>query len=197
MIDLDSIDVLSDSERAAIRKHCRLSGSIVRILDIRTFLIEQIHEKRSVFKRRLFKIHDPKLQLLYGKILFGGEKHLTSYSSFPCCFRSYLENVLFQEVPDAKDRGASRELGFNMTAVYYNTQNVRVEEMHTAKKFDTAEWELTDEKSDRDTLLRFRDEFLGLMQSLTDIVEENWRPMEEVNKLKKEIRCYKKATESV
>jgi hypothetical protein len=36
--------------------------------------------------------------------------------------------------------------------------------------FDTAEWELSEPANDQATLLRFRDEFISVMQQLTDAV---------------------------
>jgi hypothetical protein len=81
-----------------------------------------------------------------------------------------------------------------MTLVYYNTENVAVEEMLVAKSFDTAEWELAAETDDAAILLRFRNELLGLMQQLADFVKDGWHSVEADAKLKREIKRYWRLT---
>ncbi len=194
LIDLNAIACLNHSERDAIREHCRLSGSIVRILAIRTFLIEEIHEKRARLKMKFFKLHCPELEILYRKILFGGKACVTSFHTFPCSFRNHLDSILYQQV----NRDAFGKLGFRLASVYYNTHSMNVEEMHTAKEFIISEWELTDDTSnDRLILLKFRDEFIELMQRLTEIAKANGSPREAVKKLQKETNRYKNITSSV
>ncbi len=57
--------------------------------------------------------------------------------------------------------------------------------------FDTAEWELSKPANDQATLLRFRDEFMSLMQQLTDAVVQLGGTVEEVARLKEEIVHYR------
>ena len=57
--------------------------------------------------------------------------------------------------------------------------------------FDTAEWELSEPANDQATLLRFRDEFISVMQQLTDAVVQLGGTAIEVARLKEEIVRYR------
>ena len=195
MIDLDAVHSLANPERDAIREHCRLSGSIQRILAIQSFLIDQVHEKRSVFKRTKFKLNNPEIEKLYSAILFGGRRRHSTFSSFPSSFRCYLDDLLLRAVRETSENKAN--LGFRMTDVYYGTTRVTLQEMHTAKAFNTAEWELTDPADDRTVIIRYRDEFIELMQRLADFVKGGKHSAKANRELKTEIKRYCKAAGSV
>jgi hypothetical protein len=195
MIDLDAVQSLTNSERDAIRKHCQLSGSILRILAIQSFLVEQVHEKRSVFKKGKFKPNNPEIDKLYSSILFGGRRRVTSFSTFPSSFRCYLDDLLLRDVKESQENKAN--IGFRMIDVYYTTTRVTLQEMQKAKAFVTAEWELMEPADDRAVIIRYRDEFIELMQRLADFVKDGKHSAKANRELKTEIKRYCKAAGSV
>jgi hypothetical protein len=190
-VDLNTIPNLTDPERSSIREHCALSGLIQRMEAIRAFLIEQVHEKRADCKRGRFKARDPLIEKLYRTVLFGGKRHLSSFSRFPSSFRCYLDDVLLQSVPLALDRN----LGFSICNVYYNPKNVPLEELHASLHFNATEWELNDPAEDQATLRRFREEFIQALQHLTDSSKRLGLPARKMNVLKREVARYSRATE--
>ena len=192
-IDLQAVPGLKDAERSLIRKHCALSGVIVRSVSIRSFLIKQIHKKRSNFKGGRFTPRDPKINKLYSKVLFGGKKVLSSFDdSFPSKFKCCLDDHLLRSVKHELDP----VLGFSLCDVYYNPERVPVEELQTGMHFNTAEWELSDLGSDQATLLRFRDEFICAMQHLVDAAKQLGHKANVVAKLQGEITRYCRASEA-
>ena len=192
MLTIDAIEFLTATERDSLRKHIQLSGSIARIIAIRTFLKEEIHAKRAVEKRGKFMPTDPKTEKLYSAILFGGRKRVTSFDAFPGEFKCQLETMLFREVNQVSEIEA--KLKFTLIDVYYGTKNVEVDEMRVAKAFDTAEWELNESGNDDEAILiRFRDEFIVLMRHLAAIMKEGGQTVKGVAVIKKEIRRYCRA----
>jgi len=191
-IDLNAVIGLTDAENSAIREHCVLSGLITRMQDIRSFLIKEVHEKRSILlKNGRFRLRDSKSELnrLYSKVLFGGKKQLCSYmDEFPSGFRCYLDDILLKSVKRERDPA----LGFSICDVYYNTKRLQLEELQTALMFDKSEWELNDPSDDRATLHRFRDEFIEAMQHLVREVKRLGHTAKAIASLNKEIRRFTK-----
>jgi hypothetical protein len=189
-IDLNSVPTLTYYERSSIREHCALSGLIRRMSNIRTFLINQVHEKRADCKRGRFKPRGALIEKLYASILFGGKKRLSSYYIFPLSFRSYLDDLLCRSVCREHDT----VLGFSVCGVYFDSANVPPEELHSAFQFDPAEWELNDPAEDQAVLFRFRDEFIEALQHLVNSVQRlGLSAKKDVAELKREVARYSKA----
>jgi hypothetical protein len=191
MLTIDAIESLSATEREFLRKHIQLSGSIMRIIAIQNFLIEEVHAKRAVEKRGKFMPTDPKIEKLYSTILFGGRKRVTSFDAFPSEFKCQLDMMLFREVTRKQVSEIEAKLKFKLIDVYYGTIRVEVEEMRVDKAFDTAEWEFSESGNDDEAiLLRYRDEFIVLMRHLAATMKEGGLKVKELAGTKKEIRRY-------
>lgn len=191
-VDLDLIPTLTDSERSSIREHCALSGLIRRIGRIRSFLIDQVHTQRADCRRGRFKLRDPVIEKLYGTILFGGKKRISSYDTFPLSFKSYLDDLLLGSVCRERDP----MLGFSLCSVYFNrVENIPLAELQAAIQFEPAEWALNDPAEDRAILFRFRDEFVQSLQHLANEAKRLGLAAKKVAELRREIARYSKAAQ--
>ena len=187
-VDLRTVPGLKTRERAAIRKHCAFSGRIERTYNIRSFLIKEVHQKRgNQDDNGHYRLEDPNLNEQYNTILYGGQEEPSDFSPYPSVFKSKLEDYLLRSVKRERDVA----LGFSLCNVYYNPTNTPLEELQAAMLFDTAEWELSEPANDQATLLRFRDEFISVMQQLTDAVVQLGGTAIEVARLKEEIVRYR------
>jgi hypothetical protein len=189
-VNLSSIAELTNNERNSIREHCALSGLIKRMEAIRSFLIDQIHEKRAVCRKGRFRPNDPIIDKLYTSILFGGKKRISSFDRFPSSFKCYLDDLLFRSVKT----GNTPSMGFSLCSVYYGTKTLPLKELQDSMLFNTSDWELHDPAQDATTLFRFRDEFLGALQHLANSVQRLGHTTKKVAELKREITRYSKAS---
>ena len=197
MISISDLTTLTPSESALLKKHCELSGNIHRLVTLRSFLVNEIHEKRGVMKRKKYKIF-PELERPYGEILFGGRKSISSFDLFPCSYKGILESLMFREFEYTKIEkvllDASTE-HFNLTYLYYNQTDVPIKELHDAFNFDEEEWSLNDATNDIVTLHRFRDELLAYMRRVEEVLKETsaaFRKDNGTHRLKNERKRYEK-----
>jgi hypothetical protein len=187
-IDLNLISALTDSERSSIRQHCALSGLIRRMGKIRSFLIDQVHTKRADCRRGRFKPRDPMIGKLYGSVLFGGRKRVSSYDAFPLSFKSYLDDLLLRSVCRERDP----TLGFSLCEVYFGAERLPLAELQAAILFEPAEWALNDPAEDRAIFFRFRDEFIESLQHLANEAQRLGLAAKKVAELRREIARYSK-----
>jgi hypothetical protein len=174
MTSISDLTALTPSESALLKKHCELSGNIRRLVTLRTFLVNEIHEKRGVMKRKKYKIF-PELERPYGQILFGGRKRTSFFDVFPCSYRGILDSLMFREFKHTNIEKVLLKAStdhFNLMELYYNQKNVHIKELHDAFKFDEEEWSLNDTTNDIVTLHRFRDEFLAYMRRVEEVLKE-------------------------
>jgi len=193
MLSIDNLTTLTPNEKDLLRKHCDLSGHMRRIRHLRTFLIDEIHNKRSVLKRNKYKIN-PELETPYGRILFGGKKHLHWFSTFPCAYQGTLDSLIFR---DFRHTGIENLLlnsdpVIMLTSFYYHS-SLPINEFQLAAKFDESEWALNDPANDLNILHRFRDEFIAFMCRVEDVLAQTPREFQksqQTHSLKTERRRY-------
>ena len=197
MISISDLTALTPSESALLKKHCELSGNIRRLLTLRSFLVNEIHEKRGTLKRKNYRII-PELEQPYRKILFGGRKHVSCFDRFPCSFKGILDSLMFHEFEYTKIEkvilNASTD-HFRLTDFYYNQNDVPIKQLHDAFKFDEEEWSLNDATNDIVTLHRFRDELLAYMRRVEEVLKETsaaFRKYHRTKRLTTECKRYAK-----
>ena len=178
MISIQNLTTLTPTETELLRKHCTLSGRMCRLIKLRTFLKDEIHNKRSVLKRMKYKIH-PELKWVYDKIIFMGKQNLNSFQVFPCSYRGILDSLLFDEFHNTNIENAMLDAfhangleHHNLTSFYYSTFTFPVQELHDTCNFDELEWALNDPADDTSTFERFRDELLAYMRDVEEIMQQ-------------------------
>lgn len=119
---------LDSTNKKIVTKHLKIAGEIKMLWDINSWLISQIHERKSICKKRSMKNVniDNIYQILnssgnkyepidsitkhyYNKYLYKGKEELASNDTFTGSFRMYLEEVLTRELITKR---------FNYIAVY-------------------------------------------------------------------------------
>lgn len=170
MLSIEDLTTLTPNEKDLLRKHCELSGHMRRIRHLRTFLINEIHDKRAVLKRNKYKIN-PELETPYGKILFGGKKRVTGFDTFPCSYQGTLDSLVFRDFRNTAIENLllSADPAICLTRFYYD-ESFPIKEFQSAAKFDDSEWALNDPSNDLNILHRFRDEFIAYMCHVEDVL---------------------------
>jgi hypothetical protein len=178
MINIQNLTTLTPTETELLRKHCRLSGRVCRLIRLRTFLKDEIHNKRSILKRNKYKIH-PEWKFVYDKIIFMGKQNLTSLQAFPCSYRGFLDSLLFDEFHNTNIENAMLDAmhangleHHSLTSFYYDNFTFPIQELHDACTFDELEWALNNPADDITTFKRFRDELLTYMRDVEEILEQ-------------------------
>ena len=184
---------LTPTELTLIRKHCELAGSIHRMRRLRSFMKDEIHNKRAVFKRKKYKIN-PELQGPYDKIIFGGKRSFNGFDVFPCEYMGILDSLMFDEFRKTNIEQALGPGFPSITGVYYDSK-FPIFELQSAREFDQTEWGLNNPADDLKTLERFRDEFIGLMLHVETVLADTapeFRKRHRVHRLAKERQRYAK-----
>lgn len=119
--DLDPIN------REIVTKHLKISGEIKMWDNIKSWLIDQIHHKKSVIIKGKYIPTDKITSHYYNK------KQLTSFDKFPSAFQCYLEELLVDEL---------KTTNFNFIAVYYGHDSKPDELKYS--DFDKNEWILSE-----------------------------------------------------
>lgn len=150
--DLDSFN------KEIVTKYYKISGQINIWREINTFLIEQIHHKKSLYRRGKYSPQDRITKHYYDYYLFRGQKQLTDLDDYPCPFESYLENLLIYELTTKR---------FNYLHVYYHTQ-----ENPLVFIFNKDEWILSEgvEMTPNDIIImeKLKSRFLLFIESCVD-----------------------------
>jgi hypothetical protein len=87
-------------EVETVARHIGISNEMKAIYDLADRIIDEIHEKRSVFSTRSGK-YMPSAALMpyYKKILYYGRKQRSTMCSFPGDFKCYMEDVFVKQAP--------------------------------------------------------------------------------------------------
>jgi hypothetical protein len=170
MISIEDLTTLTPNEKDLLHKHCELAGQMRRIRHLRTFLVNEIHDKRAVLKRNKYKINS-ELETPYGKILFGGKKRINGFDTFPCAYQGTLDSLVFRDFRNTAIEKLllSADPTICLTRFYYDT-SFPIQEFQSAAKFDDSEWALNDPSNDLNILHRFRDEFIAYMCRVEDVL---------------------------
>ena len=144
MISIEDLTTLTPNEKDLLRKHCELAGHMRRIRHLRTFLVNEIHDKRAVLKRKKYKIN-AELEKPYGKILFGGKKRINGFDTFPCAYQGTLDSLVFRDFRNTAIENLllSADPTICLTRFYYDA-SFPIKEFQSAAKFDDSEWALND-----------------------------------------------------
>ena len=144
MISIEYLTTLTTNEKDLLRKHCELAGHMRRIRHLRTFLVNEIHDKRAVLKRKKYKIN-AELEKPYGKILFGGKKRINGFDTFPCAYQGTLDSLVFRDFRNTAIENLllSADPTICLTRFYYDA-SFPIKEFQSAAKFDDSEWALND-----------------------------------------------------
>ena len=194
MISIEDLTSLAPNEKDLLRKHCELAGHMRRIRHLRTFLTNEIHNKRAVLKRNKYKINS-ELEKPYGQILFGGRKRLNEmFNTFPCAYQGTLDSLLFRDFKHTaiEDLLLKADPAITLTSFYYDS-SFPIKEFQSAAKFDDSEWALNDPSNDLKTLHRFRDEFIAFMRRVEAVLAQTPRQFQksqQTHSLRTERRRY-------
>ena len=201
MIPIANLTTLTPAEKELLRKHCELSGHMRRLKQLRTFLKDEIHNKRAVEKRMKFKIH-PELKRPYDKIIFMGKKDLHSFQVFPCSYKGTLDSLLFNEFHHTNIEnaltGAFLAEGYERPCLtrFYYAVDLPIQELQDAYKFDETEWSLGDPADDTTILNKFRDELLAYMRRVEEVLEQAFQNTRDIRELRNERKRYARVSEA-
>lgn len=185
---------LDPANKQIVLKHLKIDGELMMWDNIRDYLIEQIHQKKSTRTFRAgcvtYKISHATCQYYYRNYLFAKRRVLSSID-FPGAFKSRLENVLIRELTTPN---------FNYITVYYN-EDAKPDELKFSH-YDQDEWLLSDgpEMSENDVSImeKYKMGFITLLVKCTTIVQEFEEDID--NRCRRETKRIMKAmnfTESV
>lgn len=182
MLSVEDLSALSISEKELFLKHCVFSGRMRRLWHVRLFLNEEICAKRSVFKRKKFKISDQKLDKLYSKFVYAGKDRI--FNPYQCI----LDGVVFREIHNTGIEQAVLEAdsSIKLLGIYFDPK-FPIQEMQDAAQFDELEWSLKDPSTDFAILQRFRDELMEFMLDAERLVNPK-----EAKELRKERMRYER-----
>lgn len=174
--DLDSVN------KDIITKHLKIAGQIQMWWDINSWLIDQIHHKKSVKKRVKYIPSSEDTRYYYENYLYKGRNNISSIDIFPCSFSSYLEDVLVKEL---------KTKNFNYMSVYYSHDD-KPEELKFSD-FDKNEWLLSEEtgmtKNDTFVMERYKTFFIDFIDNCISILKSYENIVnfsKKYNKVKKE-----------
>jgi len=137
--------------------HVEKAKEIDKWWDIRQYLIEEIHRKKSVKKSNgLFKPLGETREY-YIKYLFFGQRYQTSFSFFPCNFKGMYDDILLTYTPN------THGLKDIASQVYYH-KDFKYNDL-----FNTSEWKLSEgldmTNEDRGVMEKFRKGFLSFIHN--------------------------------
>ena len=101
--------------------------------NINSWLIDQVHKKKSINKRGKYILTDDSMKYYYDSYLYKDKNQLSSMDTFPSKFKAYLEDLLVKDLTTKR---------FNYIEVYY-----RHEEKPNKLRyddFDKNEWSLSE-----------------------------------------------------
>eukprot|EP01084_Bolivina_argentea_P284604 487822_1 len=167
---------LSNNINEMITKHVSLAGEMRKLQLVRSYLIKEIHEKKSKQKKQKYYPISSNTKDIYNKILFIGRSILTHRDPWPCHFQSELENIMEKEIHDKQFKDQFWDM-------YYNNRN------NPYAAFDETIWSLsTNTKSlsenDIKIMKKFRDYFLECLTKYTMIIGTK-RSKQELKRVKK------------
>jgi hypothetical protein len=174
-------DDLDNLNKIIVNRHLRMAGSLKMWEDITTWLIKEIHNKKSMIIRKKYMPTDSITKYYYDKYLFKGGKQLSSFDVFPSTFQSSLEQVLIRELSTK----------FNFPVVYYRHKDKPNELKYS--DFDKNEWQLSEgfemNSNDICVMEKYKEEFIKFLDSCVSLIEtfnNTGRSIYEHNRVKKE-----------
>lgn len=129
---------LSEHGKQAVIRHEQYAKEMYELLNIRHYLIEQIHQKKSITDKNTGR-YVPVLgrpDEVYNDVLFLGLDCVDGLNDWSTLYKSDLENVLFSEL-DKKDRA------YDVISVYYKWGAAKSLLLYAKAPIDTQEWTLT------------------------------------------------------
>jgi hypothetical protein len=168
---------LADNLKPILDVHLRLAGGIEMWCNIRSFLIDQMHQKKSSLIRKRYKITDPITNLYYSKYLFEGKRKISSLDIFPCSYKSVLEDVIAAQMP----------WEFRVTSIYYNHMNKP--DRFRYSDFDESEWSLsigdTMSPNDIEVMQRYKTGLVQFLDLCLNVVLQSPRSKSDHGRLKR------------
>lgn len=156
--DLDVIN------KETVTKHLKIAGEIFKWFNITDFLIDEIHEKKSIYKRGKYKPVDQTTDYYYKKFLFKGKKRITSCDIFPSAFKCYLEDVMYTELTIKN---------FDFTSIYYSHSQKPQELKYD--DFDKNEWSLSEglqmTQNDLYIMEKYKEQFLDFVERCLNMLK--------------------------
>jgi hypothetical protein len=156
---------------SVLMKHHEYSTEIEKWLKIRSHLINQVHKKKSTFRRGRYIISPgSNTERIYNSILFFGQSGLHNFNPYPCYFKGSMEEVMKKEL--------QRPIDFDYTQVYYNVggeTNPFRDVQRRLLAFDTDEWQLSEcpAMTDEDAVVirNFMAGFTALLDKLNEALK--------------------------
>ena len=127
-------DELDDFNKNIVLRHLKIAGKIAMWVNIRKFLKDQIHHKKSKStKNKSYYPVNSITRHYYTNYIFLGKKNITSWDYFPSQFNSKMENIMIEEMTTKN---------FNYIPIYYCLED-KPSELHFSD-FDENEWVLSE-----------------------------------------------------
>eukprot|EP01084_Bolivina_argentea_P045609 83959_1 len=117
----DISNIQDATNMAIVKKHIKYAVQLEKLMNIRTHLIAEIHDKKSIKKRNnkqgTFHPIGKLTKKIYEHILFTGKKAVGDRDCFPCHYQSQMEDIMFKELKSPDD--IQQDL---LNNIYYNPQ---------------------------------------------------------------------------
>jgi hypothetical protein len=157
---------LSVDDKQVVDAHLGYAGQLQMWQDVRTFLIDEFHRKKSRPGSNVPA--DPHALQVYSQCFFFNQEIVTSLDPFPCQFESELENVMLREF-----RPSPR---FHFPAIYYNHQSKPA--ALKLDQFDKDAWVLDRgaalTANDRRVLAAYRKGLVGCLTQYATLVRQHF-----------------------
>lgn len=159
----DEIYKLNEKDRAIVDRHLKLAGELNMWMEINSWLIDQIHDKKSKMGKGGYVPPNALTRKYYAKYLYRGQNGISSLDTFPSLYKSALEDIMY------------RELGkptFDGTVIYYGHDN-KPDDLKF-DHFDKNEWSLSEgfemNEADMAVMEKYKREFLEFLDKCVGIL---------------------------
>lgn len=153
----------------SIEDHVRCGKDIQRIWSLHSWYIREFHQKKCKYKLR-YKVNNKRDGRFYSRHLFYKKRGMSSMSTFPSCFKSAMEGLMYDRFQDDP---------LCTINIYYGAVG-RIE--HVGELFST---QPTLSQRDKRIVLSFNREYVSLMQKCIKEIEFRVPKHCDLNKMKK------------
>lgn len=177
---------LSEVGRKIVDMHRGYVKSIYELVNIRDFLIQEIHRKKSeVVDEKCIPQGENILQV-YHQVLFLGQQHIGTFSDWTGEFKNVLENLLYIQL--SLDGGIVRRNiseRFELTQVYYGSNEVE-DGVYIYSPIHKPRWTLSDgigvwTPSDQIVISAYVDKLLTFLTDKRDLLQSNGLNVDDCN----------------
>ena len=109
-----------------IKEKNKIYAQLIEEFDkVNDSLIEQFHSKKFIAKGTKFYPSNKKEEEIYLKVLFRGKREINSWDTFPCTFKSRMEDAMCKEI---ESKGFKYKAEYNEIYYSLDRNNLEIDE---------------------------------------------------------------------